>query len=245
MEFGETTFYPKLDKYAEADVLVLAGDVHNADSAPSWIHQNFGPLGIPIVYIAGNHEFYHGHWDNSLKFLREECRKYPEIHFLENDSWLHPAGVRFMGATLWTNFSLHDNPKLDRHVAQMRMNDYRRIAIDNRTLSTDDIASRFTASIGSLEAMLSDRPEGIVDVVVTHHAPHKNSIDDSYVDEELESCYATNQEALIKEYAPEYWLHGHIHGAAKYDIGKTKIRSNPGDYFMNRFEDPTPLVLTM
>jgi hypothetical protein len=35
-----------------------------------------------VVYIAGNHEFYHGKWKASLDHLCEACSLYPNIYFL-------------------------------------------------------------------------------------------------------------------------------------------------------------------
>ena len=52
-----------------------------------------------VIYVAGNHEFYHGRWNQSLTTLSNECAKFPNIYFLEagckkiND-------VTFIGGTL-------------------------------------------------------------------------------------------------------------------------------------------------
>ena len=40
-----------------ADVIVLAGDIDTKISAVSWILDIYKD--IPVVYIAGNHEYYH------------------------------------------------------------------------------------------------------------------------------------------------------------------------------------------
>ena len=39
-----------------------------------------------VVYVAGNHEFYHGKWNQTIDTLRIECAKFPNIHFLERDT---------------------------------------------------------------------------------------------------------------------------------------------------------------
>ena len=38
-----------------------------------------------VIYVAGNHEFYHGNFHSSLDYLREEIGRYPNVSFLEND----------------------------------------------------------------------------------------------------------------------------------------------------------------
>ena len=38
-----------------------------------------------VIYIAGNHEFYHGKWKATLQYLRDECAKFPNVYFLERE----------------------------------------------------------------------------------------------------------------------------------------------------------------
>jgi predicted phosphodiesterase len=44
---------------ADADVIVLAGDIHVGIHGVEWARRSF-PLN-PVVYVPGNHEFYGGH----------------------------------------------------------------------------------------------------------------------------------------------------------------------------------------
>jgi UDP-2,3-diacylglucosamine pyrophosphatase LpxH len=39
-----------------------------------------------VIYIAGNHEFYHGKWHRSLDTLSNECAKFPNVYFLEDQT---------------------------------------------------------------------------------------------------------------------------------------------------------------
>jgi len=39
-----------------------------------------------VVYVAGNHEFYHGRWRASLDHLREECARFDNVYFMEQDT---------------------------------------------------------------------------------------------------------------------------------------------------------------
>ena len=84
------------------DVVVLAGDISNGTKAISWARQAFGSK--PVVYVAGNHEFYGFHWIKLLDQLREQAAVHG-VHFLECQAATF-EGVRFLGATLWTNFEL-------------------------------------------------------------------------------------------------------------------------------------------
>ncbi|MCL5405760.1 MAG: phosphatase, partial [Deltaproteobacteria bacterium] len=46
----------------------------------------------------------------------------------------------------------------------------------------------------------------------------------------LSGAYASNEEDLVKELGADLWVHGHIHQACDYRIGKTRIVSNPKGY---------------
>jgi len=95
-----------------------------------------------VIYVAGNHEFYHGKFFASIDHLREECAKYPNVYFLENDVKVI-NDIVFMGATLWTDCNKHDPFTL--HALADMMNDFRIIRNDDagyRTLKPADIADR-------------------------------------------------------------------------------------------------------
>lgn len=54
-------FVPDLAAAEAADVVVLAGDIHTAALGMAWAREAFPAK--PIIYVAGNHEFYKQHWD--------------------------------------------------------------------------------------------------------------------------------------------------------------------------------------
>lgn len=57
----------------------------------------------PILWAAGNHEFYDYDWGRSLGDMRNAAKQ-QGIHFLENNS-ITIGGVDFLGTTLWTDLS--------------------------------------------------------------------------------------------------------------------------------------------
>ncbi|HEX7499549.1 MAG TPA: metallophosphoesterase, partial [Polyangia bacterium] len=81
-----------------AEVLVLAGDIHNGTKAL----EVFADWPVPILYIAGNHEFYDQSWERTRVDLKRVSRG-SHITFLDGDC-LEQGGVRFLGTTLWTDF---------------------------------------------------------------------------------------------------------------------------------------------
>src|SRR5438105_15929315 len=83
-----------------ADWIVLAGDVARPEPACAWAAR----LAKPVLYVAGNHEFYGGALDATMAALRHHSAGTP-IHVLEREA-LVVDGVRFLGTTLWSDFSV-------------------------------------------------------------------------------------------------------------------------------------------
>lgn len=226
---------------ADADVIVLAGDIHEGVHSPMWARENFPDK--PIILVAGNHEFYGKFWKRNVRKIREKSQDLG-IHFLENDS-VTIDGVRFLGCTLWTDFMLDGEEKraISMIEAERRMNDYRRILLDRTPGTNADFRQfkgkhlvpvltrlRHQESVDWLEHELQNSDAGVLErtVVVTHHAPHSNSIPDQFQGHILSPAYASNLSRLMG-YAP-LWIHGHIHERRDYRLGDTRVVSNPRGY---------------
>jgi len=111
----------------DADVVILAGDVARPQEAAAWARR----IGKPVVYVPGNHEYYHGDLRGTLAELRLCCTG-SNVHVLECDSWTF-GGVRFLGATLWSDFRIfadHEIRAQAMATAVGRIRDFQRIAID-------------------------------------------------------------------------------------------------------------------
>ena len=80
----------------EADIVILAGDIHVGTGGFSWAREKFPDS--EIIYVAGNHEFYHYTYQTLLEQFRIEAKKY-QIHFLEKDK-IVLNGMRFLGCTM-------------------------------------------------------------------------------------------------------------------------------------------------
>ncbi len=216
----------KLPK-AEADVVVLAGDVRQGKAALTWIRESF-PEG-PVVYVLGNHEFYGG----AVPKLIDDCRRLcagTNIHLLENDT-LIIDGVRFLGCTLWTDFGLFGDPALAGREAAMVMNDYRLIRVSPafRRLQGRDTAGIHWHSRRWLGEQFSSA-ERLPTVVVTHHAPSARSLHPEHTGELINAAYASNLDELVNASHARLWIHGHIHRRNDYHIGATHVISNPRGY---------------
>ncbi len=84
-----------------ADAVVLAGDIHTKGGAVDWALQHFD---IPVVLVAGNHDFWGGSLGHTLDSMRKRVAG-THVHVLSDEAVVL-QGVRFLGATLWTDYEL-------------------------------------------------------------------------------------------------------------------------------------------
>jgi len=240
-----------------AEVLILSGDIMIAEDLHNHppVHPN-DPVNIPnlgrrqetalrfrdflsrcsfqfphVIYIAGNHEFYHGLWKASLQHLRDECARYPNVYFLEND--IKVIGeVSFIGATLWTDCNKAD--PLTLHALTDMMNDYRVIRNDElgfTKLRPAHTMHRHHQTMSYLKAVLPDLKDKKV-VFVGHHTPSHQSIHEMYRGDYLmNGGYHSDLSEFILDH-PEIvlWTHGHTHEPMDYMIGTTRVVCNPRGY---------------
>ncbi len=216
------------DGLADADVLVLAGDVET--SASNWakflsmVSKAFGHK--PIITVLGNHEYYHNVYPDSLEKYRRAISKLPNIHLLEQES-LVLGGVRFLGATLWTDFA---RGRQALHCA-IGMADFR-VIMDGGTktgVSTKRIAQVHEDTVEWLGDLFREHFAGPT-VVITHHAPSFGSSHPRFAHSRITGGFCSDMDDLIKEWKPALWIHGHVHDPLDYRIGQTRVICNPWGY---------------
>lgn len=129
-----------------ADVLILSGDIcvakdlndkdvyetmgHNKSSMYHTFFQECCARFPNVIYIAGNHEHYHGDYPKSIPRLKEKLGYLVNLHILDKESVML-NDVLFIGGTLWTDMNKEDPITLS-HIRGI-MNDYR--IVDN----TDEV----------------------------------------------------------------------------------------------------------
>jgi predicted phosphodiesterase len=212
----------------EANVTVLAGDIRPGKSALEWIRRNF-PAEQPIIYVLGNHEFY----GSAIPKLIDDFRRTSagsNIHVLENDC-VNIDGVRFLGCTLWTDFSLFGDPAVAGREAARVMNDYRRIRVspEFRRLTGMDTAKMHARSVRWLREQL-DLTAASPTIIITHHAPSLRSLDLVEAEELISAAYASHLDDLVAGSRAKFWFHGHTHRSISYRIGETHVVSNSRGY---------------
>jgi predicted phosphodiesterase len=186
-----------------------------------------------VIYVAGNHEFYHGRWKASLDHLREECAKFPNVYFLEND--VKTIGeFTFIGCTLWTDCNNGD--PLTLHSLTDMMNDYRIIRNDElgyTKLRPAHTLGRHVQSKSYIKNIVAEKGDEKF-VVVGHHAPTKLSTHDRYkhqVHHLMNGGYSSDLSEFIMDRPQiKLWTHGHTHDPFDYKVGETRVVCNPRGY---------------
>lgn len=205
-----------------ADAIVLAGDIAGGADGVRWAAETWPDR--PVLYVPGNHEFYHFEMGRVL----EECRAAAEgttVHLLERDA-VTIDGVCFLGATLWTDFALYGDPARAEAAAARCMMDFFVIrGPEGGLLRPGDTRAWHEEARAWLEDALAaaDAPA----VVVTHHAPHPGS---DRVGDMASAAFVSDLSGLIERYRPALWVHGHTHACEDYRVGATRVVSNQAGY---------------
>lgn len=177
--------------FQNADLVILAGDTNLGTKGIEWV-KKYIP-NIPVIYILGNHEYYKGSYPNTLHRIREASRG-SNVFVLENNR-IEIDGIRFHGATLWTDFSLFGNPVEYGIICQTKMNDYKQIRLSPSysKLRTIDTYKIHQFSKLWLQESLEES-QGSKNIVITHHAPSIKSVPESYKNDPVTSAYASDLE---------------------------------------------------
>jgi predicted phosphodiesterase len=257
LEFGRLELFNN----ENADVLVLSGDICTANhlndrdvygimsdnSRSNMYHTFFQECSerFPhVVYVAGNHEHYHGDYAITLPKLKEKLGYLKNLNILDKE-YVTIDGVTFIGGTLWTDMNKEDPHTL--YSIKGYMNDYRIIQNSNNQVHYRDSDGNFHTRTGKLtpEETVVEHKEmlAFIDkvtaemltqkvVVVGHHSPSKLSTKPQYENDTIvNGAYSSDLSNFILDRpCIKLWTHGHTHHFFDYMIGSTRIVCNPRGY---------------
>ena len=208
LEFGDM-FMPR----TVGDVLVLAGDIAVGINAVEWINEAAESF-KDVIYILGNHEFYHNDMPKLITDLRAPGLFAPNVHFLDNEC-ITIEGVKFAATTLWAMVN---------KTAFYSMNDSNYIKYAYRYLT-----------VGKVHGMFAEAKEFLLDsdadVIITHHCPSIKSINTSrYPNDLMNSGYYTDILADFEGHRVKHWICGHTHSSTKYEDQGIKVYNNCRGY---------------
>lgn len=211
----------------EADLLILAGDIHEGAAAIDL----FKDWPVPVLYTPGNHEFYGHGWPGALAHMRRACEG-TVVTLLDKDEVVI-GGIRFLGATLWTDFKINRNIPTETAMgaAQTQLLDYFKIKTQMGLLKAHNTRDEHHNARSWLKGEL-EKPFDGKTVVITHHAPHPLSVHRRFVGDVLTGAFVSDLSELL--FHPDLWIHGHCHDGFDYQVGRSRVVSNPAGYVLNR-----------
>ena len=223
------------------DVVILAGDIATGSDAVAWAARTFGAL--PVLYVHGNHEGYGHQLEQMQDAIHKACAKAnakgASIRLLNQEAVIID-GVRFLGATLGTDFMLFGAERREEAMtaAQSYMPDYQHISTgssrEKRLLCAEDTATLHAQHKRWLAEQLAQPFDGRT-VVITHMAPSMQSVEAQYAGNLGSPAFASPLDALAAQ--ADLWVHGHMHASHDYRIGACRVVCNPCGY---RCPDGTP-----
>ena len=218
-----------------APVLILAGDIGRPDYSSLELFliaqcQRFEH----IFYVAGNHCFYDGVYEDRLEQLRQLDNLNPRIHFLQDTSYLLPNSVRILGTTLWS----HVPPQTALIVGECHY-DYKVIFTSVETqvegkkiktlrLITVDDTNRWHAQQHAwlTQEIRKARENREHVVIITHHAPSRiDTLTREEVEEGVEDAYANDHDGDCVD-PVRLWFYGHTHRSTDLIVNSTRVVSN-------------------
>ena len=211
--------------HPHADVLVLAGDIDSTWRALD----RFANWPVPVLFVAGNHEFDGRELDDAWPALRERCERFG-LRLLERESVMQQAPdgrrIRFLGTVRWCDFNVFGPTRLE---SALRAGRY-----FQRVMGATKGGSLFDAESVRREALdcrawlagaLAEDPQGRWDatVAITHFAPSLRSADPRYGKQSGTASFCNADDDLLPGAA--LWLHGHLHCRHDYRVTHADGRS--------------------
>lgn len=194
-----------------AEVLVLAGDIDAAWAG----FERFAGWPVPVLFVAGNHEFDGRELTEAWPALRERAARLGWT-LLECDSIVlsDRAGqrVRFVGTIRWSDFDLFGDAR--RYAAMRAAAYFMRLMQATRHGAAFDAAGVREEALACrrwLADALQEPARGRWDktAVVTHFAPSLRSADPRFGSQPGTASFCNADDDLLA--LADLWLHGHLH----------------------------------
>jgi Calcineurin-like phosphoesterase len=208
-----------------AELLVLAGDIDATWAA----YSRFAGWPVPVVVVAGNHEFDGRDVARSVPAFRALCQRHG-LTLLHRETLIFAAASskrwRLVGTPRWSDFDLFGAAERERAMRAsryfLRLTGSTRegVPLDAEVLREEGLLCR-----SWLEQELARAPQGRWDatVAITHFAPSLKSADPRYGKQPGTASFCNADDDLLA-YA-DVWLHGHLHCRHDYTVPRGSRRA--------------------
>ena len=216
---------PKVD----SDLIVLAGDIDVGMHGIEWAEELTRLHDKPVIYLAGNHEYYHHDHTELTQAFRDYAARYDKLHFLEKDELLI-GDIRILATTLWTNY-YHELGGIERGknitLLDDALNDHRLITLNKDRFSAARAYEENQRAELWLKQKLAIPFEGKT-IIITHHAPSRKCNHRHFGESLYSPGFVSNLDELVKQ--TDLWLYGHTHSNEDLTIGQCRVVSNQKGY---------------
>jgi hypothetical protein len=206
-----------------------------------------------VIYVAGNHEHYHGDFKDTIPDLKKRLGYLENLHILDREVFELDDTV-FVGGTLWTDMNKEDPITL--HSMSRMMNDFRCVDNSNREVSyktfevtedgrqiptfrtrvarfcPEDAVEEHKKMLDYIRVIYEQTPPWKQMVVVGHHTPSHKSCHPRYKDDEIMNggYHSDLSEFMLDRPGIKLWTHGHTHEVFDYMVGDCRVVCNPRGY---------------
>lgn len=207
-----------------ADVIVLAGDIHQGAKGVEWAGREASRLGKPVIYTPGNHEYFEEELSATDQAMRKAARTHG-VYFLNGDSVVI-GNTRFLGTTLWTDYKASSYGTIEDAMThcQRTMADHSLIKIGNRRFRPEDALRLHQESLAWLQQELAFSPSSLTTVAITHHAPALQCSHPEFGRDLTSAAFISDLGDLVAK--ADLWLYGHTHSCFDQSIRGTRVVSN-------------------
>ena len=206
------------------EVCILAGDIGNPYlESYSMLLEHVNTIFKKTFLIAGNHEFYKNSIEPTKQHIKEICKAFENISFLDNSYEIY-EGFRFIGSTQWTEVT---NP----------------MYTINDTVNIKDFSvEKYNTLYYEAEQFLKDSiaPNSIV---ITHHLPINDLTHPKYkvgFMKNYNQWFNGNLDMFIQKHNKDIkaWFYGHTHSRSVQRYYDVDFYCNPLGYpGENSYED--------
>ena len=196
------------------DAVVIAGDICQGIGEGVRFIAGEGLNAKPVLYVAGNHEFYDRDRHAELARRPRRGRRSSATSICSNATASRSAASSSWAARSWTDYLYAGAGEQARAMqwAAQRLNDHRLIANGTRRLAAAGLPRR-APGLARLARRAARRRSPHPKVVITHHAPSRRSVQPQYRDDLLTAAFASDLDELVGKAA--LWVHGHMHAPCR------------------------------